>query len=406
MNLRDYQEAIKAKAADIIRSKGLCYLAMECRTGKTLTALATAQHYGASHVLFVTKIKAIQSVKDDYKALNPNYEITIINYESVHKVSGKFDFVILDEAHCLGAYPKPSARQKQIRAIARKLPVLFLSGTPSPEGYSQLYHQLQVSDRSPWAAYSNFYKWAKVFVNIRQRMLNGRISNDYSSAREAAIKRDFEPLVITYTQEQAGFTANIIETDLQIPMSAAVQRSIDILRKNKVVQTSKGTIVGDTPANMLNKLHQLSGGTFINDNGEHIVFDKSKAEYIRDRFKGQKIAIFYCYQSEGDLLNSIFPNHTDNPEEFQQSADKTFICQVRRAREGVRLDTADALIFYSCEFSYLSYEQARNRLVSKERKEPARVYYCIGIGGIDNQILQAVRSKQDFTLSYYGKHSR
>lgn len=406
MELRDYQNIIKAKAADLIKSKGICYLAMECRTGKTLTALATAQHYGASHVLFVTKIKAIPSVMNDYQALNPDYEITIINYESVHNVSGKFDFVILDEAHCLGAYPKPSARQEQIRSIAHKLPILFLSGTPSPEGYSQLYHQLQVSDKSPWAAYSNFYKWAKVFVNIKQRMLNGRISNDYSSAREEAIKRDFEPLVLTYTQEQAGFTANIIETDLTIPMAPAVQKSIDILRRDKVVQTSKGMIVGDTPANLLNKLHQLSGGTFINDEGMHIVFDKSKAEYIRDKFKGLKIAIFYCYQSEGDLLNSIFPNHTDNPEDFQQSNDKTFICQVRKAREGVRLDTADALIFYSCEYSYLSYEQARNRLVSKERKEPARVYYCIGLGGIDNLILRAVRSKQDFTLSYYGKQYR
>ena len=28
-----------------------------------------------------------------------NYDITVINYESVHKVEGEFDFVIIDEAH-------------------------------------------------------------------------------------------------------------------------------------------------------------------------------------------------------------------------------------------------------------------------------------------------------------------
>ena len=57
MNLRDYQERISTEAAECIRENGLAYLAMECRTGKTLTALVTAQKYGAERVLFITKKK-------------------------------------------------------------------------------------------------------------------------------------------------------------------------------------------------------------------------------------------------------------------------------------------------------------------------------------------------------------
>ena len=109
------------------------------------------------------------------------------------------------------------------------------------------------------------------------------------------------------------------------------------------------------------------------------------------------------YQSEAELLQSVFPNWTDNPEEFQVSSNKVFISQVRRAREGVRLDTADALIFFNLEFSYLSYEQGRNRLVSKERTIPADVYFLCSDCGIESKILDAVHGKQDFTLSYYGR---
>ena len=62
IELRDYQEEISTKAANLLRSKKIAYLAMEVRTGKTLTALATAMKYGAKKILFVTKKKAINDI--------------------------------------------------------------------------------------------------------------------------------------------------------------------------------------------------------------------------------------------------------------------------------------------------------------------------------------------------------
>ena len=124
---------------------------------------------------------------------------------------------------------------------------------------------------------------------------------------------------------------------------------------------------------------------------------------MKGYFKDRKIALFYVYQSEAELLQSVFPNWTDSPEEFQASSNKVFISQVRRAREGVRLDTANALIFFNLEFSYLSYEQGRNRLDSKERTSPADVYFLCSDCGIESKILEAVHGKMDFTLSWFGK---
>ena len=98
--LRSYQEEISAKAVDILKSKKIVYLAMEVRLGKTLTALQTANDYGAKKVLFLTKLKAIKSIQDDYNAIQPNFEITIINNESLHKVADNdFDLLISDEHH-------------------------------------------------------------------------------------------------------------------------------------------------------------------------------------------------------------------------------------------------------------------------------------------------------------------
>ena len=50
---------------------GFVYLSMQVRTGKTLTAMGTAQKLGVDNMLFVTKKKAISSIEDDYKLLSP-----------------------------------------------------------------------------------------------------------------------------------------------------------------------------------------------------------------------------------------------------------------------------------------------------------------------------------------------
>ena len=408
MEIRDYQERISDEASEILDEHGLCYLAMECRTGKTLTALATATKYGASSVLFLTKLKAIASVKADYALLSPSYEIEVTNYESSHKCAGNYDLIILDEAHCLGAYPKPSKRAEQVKKLCEGLPVLYLSGTPSPESYSQLYHQLWVCDRSPFAQYPNFYKWAKAgYVAIREKRVNGYRINDYSRANHEKIDKEISHLIITYTQNEAGFTSEIEDHVFTCHMSDKVRYLLQTLQRRRICEYDGQTITGDTPAKLMGKLHQLSGGTVIADNGDHLIVDRIKAQFIRKRFGGMKIAVFYVYQAEADLLRSTFPKWTDSPEEFQSSSDKVFISQIRRAREGVRLDTADAIVFYSLEYSYLSYEQGRNRIASKERTAPAQVYFAVSDCGIDGDILEAVKAKQDFTASYYAKkHGR
>ena len=113
VRLRDYQQRISDQAMDILKGSGLVYLAMECRTGKTITAMSVAQKYGAKSVLVVSKIKAIPSIKADYEALRPSFKLDVVNYESAKKAKGKYDLVILDEAHTLGAFPKPSKRTER-----------------------------------------------------------------------------------------------------------------------------------------------------------------------------------------------------------------------------------------------------------------------------------------------------
>lgn len=425
VQLRPYQESLAAKGRDILAEHGLVYFAMEVRTGKTLTALRCADLCGATNVLFVTKKKAVQSIINDYEALAPGYMIDVINFESLHhyvdrittkrksgaedvtfrtkEIANRFDFFIVDEAHTCGAFPSVSLRTEQLRELVKNWPVAFLSGTPTPESYSQLFHQLAISSRSPWAAYKTFYKWAKDYVTVEKRYAYNREFNDYSNADIARIKSDTAHVMLSYSQAQAGFAQVVQEEVMYVKMRPSTYSLANTIIKDKVYIGKNGLIVtADTAVKEQNKVHQVYSGTVITDDKTPVAFDPSKVLAIKQRFRGKKIAIFYKFDAEGKMLREHF-NTTDSPEEFNASDGLVFVSQVQSGREGVNLSTADYLVMYNIDFSALSYWQARARMQTKDRVKDAIVVWVFSEGGIEQKIYNTVLGKKDYTLTHYKK---
>jgi hypothetical protein len=198
---RDYQSQIIQEAYEICEKYRFVYLAMEVRTGKTLTSLGLADKLGCKEVLFVTKKKAIGSIESDYNLLNPSYNLHTVNYESLHKIEDvSYDMVILDEAHTLGAFPKPSKRAKQVKEFIHKYRciICLMSGTPTPESYSQMYHQVYGIPSNPFQEYTSFYKFAKDYIDVKQRKINSLYVNDYSRGQQSILDK-VKPMTITYT---------------------------------------------------------------------------------------------------------------------------------------------------------------------------------------------------------------
>ena len=407
MQLRDYQVDISEQAVQILKEFGLVYLAMQVRTGKTITSLHIASLMGARKVLFVTKKKAISSIQDDYDNSNCLYDIDIINYESVHKAMQDYSLIIIDEAHALGQYPIPSDRTKELKRICEGKPVIYLSGTPSPESYAQMYHQFWVSSFSPFKEYKNFYAWHKEYGIPAKKYVYNRELADYSKVKQERIQTEMAHLMLTYTQEEAGFESLVQEVILYVPMSDKVKWAIDRIKKDKLFRTKDGQVVlADTAVKEMQKIHQICSGSVKTEDGNAVIFDDTKASFIKERFKGQKIAIFYKYIAEGMQLRATFIDRiVDDPMAFNEAAgDAVFISQIQSGREGINLSTAEALVMYNIDFSAVSYWQSRARMQTKDRTEPSKVYWIFTTGGIEERIFGMVQNKKDFTLSHFKKY--
>ncbi|MFN5250097.1 MAG: DEAD/DEAH box helicase family protein, partial [Bacteroidota bacterium] len=261
---RDYQKDIIKEGAKIIGEHGFLYLAMEVRTGKTLTSLGIAATIKSNRVLFVTKKKAISSIEADYEKLNPPFALTVINYESLHLVmdNERWDLIICDEAHSMGAFPKPSGRAELVAEVIRKYRprVILLSGTPTPESYSQMYHQVYAIPNNPFREFKNFYRFCDKYVNVKQRKINGLMVNDYSRGHDSILKQ-MEPFTINYTQQEAGFVAETKEEILEVEMKESTYKLIKRLKSDLVIEGKEETILADTPVKLMMKVHQLCSGT-------------------------------------------------------------------------------------------------------------------------------------------------
>jgi hypothetical protein len=407
MQLRDYQVDIAEQAINILKEFKLVYLAMQVRTGKTITSLHIASLYGAKSVLFVTKKKAISSIEEDFKQSNCLYKLDVVNYESIHKASIDYDFIIIDEAHALGQYPQPSERTKTLSVICIGKPIIYLSGTPSPETYAQFYHQFWVSSFSPYKDFKNFYAWHKEYGIPAKKYVYNRELNDYSKVKQERIQSDIQHLMLTYTQEEAGFESLVQETILYVRMSDKVKWAVDKIKKDKLFKTKDGQmVVADTAVKEMQKIHQICSGSVKTEDGNAIMFDDTKANFIKEYFKGVKIAIFYKYIAEGLQLKYTFAGRiVEDPMAFNDAGfDAVFISQIQSGREGINLSSAEALVMYNIDFSAVSYWQSRARMQTKDRTEASKVYWVFTTGGIEDRIFNMVQNKKDFTLSHFKKY--
>ncbi|MAO23190.1 MAG: hypothetical protein CMJ25_20750 [Phycisphaerae bacterium] len=404
---RDYQKSIVRQGSKLLKNHNLLYLAMEVRTGKTFTSLGICNKINSNNVLFITKKKAISSIEDDFKTLKPDFKITVINYESLHKISTDqhFDVLILDEAHSIGAYPKKNKRCLQIQSLIliHDPKVILLSGTPTPESFSQMYHQVCSIPGNPFSSYKNFYQFCKHHVDVKQRRINGLFMNDYSRGRDSILK-EMKPYTISFTQKEAGFVVDTDEEILLVELEDSTKEMIKTLSKDRILKGSEEVVLADTPVKLMTKTHQLCSGTVKFESGNSQVVDYSKANFIHKKFGNKKVGIFYKFKEELNALKKVYKDDLCVDLETFNSTNKTIALQIVSGREGISLRQAEALIYYNIDFSATSYWQSRDRMTTKERLYN-KIYWIFSKGGIESDIYEAVLNKKDYTLNHFKRDS-
>lgn len=397
----------------ILRTNGLVYLAMEERTGKTLTAILIAEETTCSRILVITKKTAIKGWEDTLNGYIHLSSYTVTNYHQAANVKGEYDLVILDEAHAyISGYPKKSKMWKDIRKLTKDKPIIYLSATPYAQGPQLLYHQLALSDWSPWADYKDFYEWFKHFA---QRDKQGNMKMVYFGANQKAIDykavdhdrviATVEHLFITKTRAELGFEQEPSDVLHYIELNQTTKDFYNLLLEDGVVEfthkeTGKDYVINcDSQIKLRWTLHMLEGGGLkLNDSNndavDYIVLsNREKIDYILKTWGDTKdVVIMHQYKAEKLKLERHF-KHAQ-------------ILQAQSYAEGVDLSMYKHLIIYSQDFSTAKHTQRRARQANKMREEEIKVHFLVVKKAVSEQVYKTVSvNKINFVDSVFERET-
>lgn len=384
-----HQEELSDLALQILKDYGLVYFACEERTGKTLAAILTVEKTSerVANVLVITKKgKPLDGWKNTLANFNHNKNYTLINYHSAHKAEGRFDLIILDEAHnYISSVPKPSTIWKRISDITLGKPIIYISATPHAQGMQQLYHQFALSSWSPWNRFSNFYKWFKVYGIPNLINLSGRLQETYSKADQARIKSETTHLFITRTRKELDFEYEPEDKLHYVELNKDTKKLYNNLARYDFAEVADlPPIVCDTAPKLRVSLHQIEGGTLKIDGEPYLLPNQEKIDYILKYFgDSESLVIMYNYVAEKEKLSKHFKKAT--------------ILQATTNAEGVDLYEYDDLVIYSQDFSTARHTQRRARQANKERTKPIIVHYLLVKGAASARVYKTVSvNKKNF----------
>ena len=153
----------------------------------------------------------------------------------------------------------------------------------------------------------------------------------------------------------------------------------------------------------MTKLHQIYSGTIKFESGNSMVIDTSKAKYIREKFSGKKIGIFYKFKEELSAIKSIYGDDITTELSVFEDTNKSIALQIVSGREGISLKQAECLVYYNIDFSATSYWQSKERMTTKDRPDNI-IYWIFSNDGIEKDIYKAVIKKKDYTINHFKKY--
>ena len=419
-------------------------LLMEQGTGKTLTALAIiGRRYldGQIKRLLVVAPAAVVpvwqkefaafadypadvlllvgAVKDRKKLLaqkrqKSGLEVAVINYEATWRMEKELakwaaDMIVCDESQRIKT--PSSAQSKCLHRLGSKAKYkLILTGTPVTQGPLDFFSQYKFLDpnifgtsftafRSRYALMGGFQGHQVVGYQNLPELINLAHSCAYRVTKEEALDLPEQLDQILYCQ-----------------LEPAARRSYnELLKENITVLSEEKVITAQNVLSRLLRLSQLTGG-FVGTGEEAAEVSSAKLNLLEETLKeimagGKKVVVFARFTAEIQAIKKMLERLNLNyayiagevaqklrggeVERFQHDEDcKVFLAQTRTAGLGLTLTAADTAIFYSLDYSFADYDQARCRIHRIGQKNRCTYIHLLVQNTVDEKVLEVLKNKR------------
>lgn len=343
-------------------------------------------------VIDLTVKGAIQTI------LNWNYDfpcVGVINYELAWRRKELLklkDFcLMLDESSLI-----QNKTAKQTKFILKLKPshVILLSGTPVGGKYENLWTQLHLMG---WDISEKLYE--KQYVNWKTIQVGGVthkiVDKDDPYKNTDRLKKKMR---------EHGAIFKKTEECFQLPEQTFTKVMVKPIKeywkfqKDSIIEIDDCELIGDTTLTKLLFSRQLCGH-----------FNKDKLEAFRDLVEStqDRLIVFYSFNAELEALKKIchqlgrptseVNGHCKDLTAYEQESNSVTLCQYQSASKGLNLQKCNRIIYFTLPLSSEDFEQSKKRTHRIGQERPCFYYMLICKGTVEEQILQTLEARRDFT---------
>ena len=353
------------------------------------------------------------SLSKRIKALNTPADIYVINRENVtwlvdyYKNAWPFDMVVLDE---MSSFKSNSAKRfKSLAAIRNHIShIVGLTGTPSPNGLSDLWSQVYLLDQGQ--------RLGKYFTHFRQRYFEpGKRSRDviytYDPVDGAsdAITAAISDICISMKSEDYLELPEVVEDTVPVVLDSKSQKAYDELEREMVLALADDEVLDVTSAAALsNKLQQLANGAVYDEDHVYHEIHNCKVEAFMElieQLNGKAALVFYNFQHDRERLLAELKKtklrvrvYQGSEEEFDWNAGKIDVLLAHPASTAYGLNLQDGgnhVVWFGLNWSLELYQQANKRLHRQGQQEKVIIHHLICEGTRDEDLIYALDKKDE-----------
>lgn len=313
---------------------------------------------------------------------------------------------------------------------------LVMSGTPAPN--SETEYWAQVNFIKPGIVHDNFYPFRNYYFHLEREKANGQkeftSGQVYSKlAAQQMFQRGWHYSMTTQRRKDlmeriSPFCHYARKADcLDLPDQVDEVRNIGMgikqekiyrsMKNDLIAEIKESCIVAQVALTKIMKLRQITSGFAINDQEEVVDIDcgNTKLKELEDVLEeaGKQQVIIWCqFQHEihqikallGDKAVTLYGETKDRDDSisaFKDGRAQYLIAHPRSAGHGLTFVSCSLEVFYSLDYSWELYEQARGRIHRAGQINKCTYVHLVCRGTIDEEILKVLREKKDATEILY-----
>lgn len=375
------------------------------------------------HLHLLRVLPVLGSRSQRIRALNSPGNVYVVNRENVpwlvdyYRNDWPFDMVVIDESSSFKSHK--AKRFKSLKNIRRHIRRLVeLTGTPSPNGLTDLWAQLYLLDGG--------MRLGRTLTEYRNRYFTPAARNrttifsyDPLPGAEDAIREQIRDICISLSAKDYLELPERIDNYRYVKLDAKARKTYNELEREKILELPDGILDAGSAAVLSGKLLQLANGAIYRTQeqltGDRLVTTKEVLEIhdnkveafmeLVEELSGRHALVFYNFRHDLLRLEEALAKKGLRIRELTAAQDITdwnagdidiLFAHPASVAYGLNLQEGGSdIIWFGLSYSLELYQQANARLHRQGQKETVRIHHLVVEDSVDEDVIDALQKKGD-----------